>query len=84
MFKDSTEPALNRYLTNIYLCWEFALLISIVLCISRHFKRFQLNNLLSQQPNWATSFINSQPLQNFFHFYGPLFGKEGCFIRNKT
>ena len=42
------EPTLHEHLTNIYLYWKFALPTSTLLSASRHFKRFQLNNVFSQ------------------------------------
>ena len=47
---------LHKYITNIYLCWEFAVPNTTLLSISGHFKRFQLNDPLSQLTNMANIF----------------------------
>ena len=62
---------LYEYSTNIYLCWECALPNSMLLSISRHFKRFQLNDLLSQLSNLATFFhkLLAHFFPEFFDFY---------------
>ena len=61
------ELILRKYLTNIYLCWEFALPTSTILSISRYFKRFQLNDLLSQP------LLNPKPPPRIFSFLRALF-----------
>ena len=59
------EPTLHEHLTNIYLYWKFALPTSTLLSASRHFKRFQLNNVFSQlNIFWWTP--SPPPPQNFF------------------
>ena len=67
MFEDFTELTLHKYMTNIYLCWEFALLTSTLLSIFAYFKRFQLNNLLSQLPNWSTFFDKLLIIESYSH-----------------
>ena len=54
----------HHSLTNIYLYWEFALPTSTLLNILEHFKRFQLNNLLSQVTKLATFFDKLPASQN--------------------
>ena len=72
---------LHKYLTNIYLCWEFALPTSSLLSISGHFKRFQLSYLPSHLIKLANIFYKRAappppppppPPSSFFCFYGPV------------
>ena len=50
------ELILHKYLTNIYLCWKFALPSTTLISNSGHFKRFQLNDLLIQLINLVNIF----------------------------
>ena len=67
---------LHKNLTNIDLYWEFALPSTTQLSIFGHFKRLQLNEILSQPTNlaniiWYTPSTPLPLLKNFCHFYGP-------------
>ena len=52
--KKKEKLTLHKHLTNIYLCWKFALL---PWSISGHFKRFQLNDLSCQLTKLANIFL---------------------------
>ena len=53
--------ALDETLINIYLSREFALPSTTILNICVHFKRFQLNDLISQLINLGNIFLDKLP-----------------------
>ena len=62
------ELTLHKYLTNIYLCWEFALPTTTSLSFSGHFKRFQLNDILNKVTNFGNIFDKLSAPSEFFSF----------------
>ena len=65
------ELTVHKNLTNIYLCRKFTLHTSILLIISGHFKRFQLNHPPSQLTKFVNIFLLTPypPPPEFFSFY---------------
>ena len=84
-FKELTR---HKYLTNIYLCWEFALPTSTILNIYGHFKQFQLNYLPSHLSKLAKIFLETSshpvPPSNFIHVPFQPYGDLDRYPYSKT